>query len=181
MNATRRRLLYLAPVGLTLAGGAAFYEMLSGMSAGSFDPHDVGNPLLGKPVPDFTLADQKPDPNFTAAELRRAGHPVLVNFFASWCIPCVEESPVLADVRNALPIWGVAYKDHPDDAAGFVTRTGNPYARLGADRNGDSAIDWGVTGVPESFLIDAHGLVAWHYSGPLTGEIVDGELMRRLT
>ncbi len=176
----RRRLLYLAPVGLAVLGGGAFYEMLSGMSAGRFDPHDVGNPLLGRAVPDFALADQRPGRGFAAGELRRLGKPVLVNFFASWCIPCVEEAPILADLRNALPIWGVAYKDAPDNAAGFVARTGDPYARIGADQSGDTAIDWGVTGVPESFLVDAHGRIAWHYSGPLTAAIIDQDLMPRL-
>ena len=180
MNRLRRRLLYLAPVGVAVLGGGAFYEMLSGMSAGRFDPHDIGNPLLGKPVPEFALSDQKPGQVFTAGDLRGMAKPVLVNFFASWCIPCVEEAPILADLKNALPIWGVAYKDKPDDAAGFITRTGDPYARIGADREGDTAIDWGVTGVPESFLIDAHGIMAWHYSGPLTQAIIDQELMPRL-
>ena len=175
----RRRLLFMAPVGVAAVGGVAFYEMLSGMSAGRFDPHDVGNPLLHRAVPDFTLADQKPGLSFGADDLRRRRAPVLVNFFASWCIPCVEEAPVLADIRNALPVWGIAYKDRPDDAAGFVSRTGDPYARLGADPGGDIAIDWGVTGVPESFLI-VRGSVGWHYSGPLTPDIVDRELLPRL-
>ena len=176
----RRRLLFLAPAGLALAGGGAFYEMLSGMSAGRFDPHDVGNPLLGRAVPAFTLADQKPGRAFGPADIAALHKPVLINFFASWCIPCVEEAPVLADLRNALPIWGIAYKDEADNAAGFVGRTGDPYARIGADRSGDTAIDWGVTGVPESFLIDARGRIAWHYSGPLTPAIVDRDLLPRL-
>ena len=180
MNTVRRRLLYLAPAGVAVAVGGGFYAMLSGMTAGRFDPHDVGTPLLGRPVPDFAVVAQKPGAGFGAAELRQAGRPVLVNFFASWCIPCVEESPVLAELKNALPIWGIAYKDHADDATGFVARTGDPYARIGADPSGDVAIDWGVTGVPESFLIDARGRIAWHYSGPLTGPIIDRELMPRL-
>ena len=106
---------------------------------------------------------------------------MLVNFFASWCIPCVEESPVLAEVGRTVPIWGIAYKDKPEDASGFVRRTGGAYARLGSDRDGTVAIDWGVTGVPESFLVDARGLVAWHYSGPLTDQVVGTELMQHLS
>ncbi len=172
--------MFLAPAGLAVLGGGAFYEMLAGMSTGRFDPHDVGSPLLNQPVPDFALPAQSPGQGFTANDVRHAGQPILLNFFASWCIPCVEEAPVLAELRNALPIWGIAYEDHPDDAAGFVKRTGNPYARLGADHSGDVAIDWGVTGVPESFLIDARGTIAWHYSGPLTADIIDHELMPRL-
>ena len=180
MNAARRRLLFLAPVGVAAAVGASFYGMLSGMRTGAFDPHDVGNPLVGKPIPDFALADQAPGRGFSATDLRRAGQKVLVNFFASWCIPCVEESPLLDQLGRTVPIWGVAYKDRPDDAAGFVRRTGDAYARLGADRDGTVAIDWGVTGVPESFLVDASGIIVWHYSGPLTEAVVDAELMPRL-
>jgi cytochrome c biogenesis protein CcmG/thiol:disulfide interchange protein DsbE len=176
----RRRVLFLAPVGVAVLGGGAFYEMLSGMSAGRFDPHEVGTPLAGKPPPAFSLTPQAPGPVFTNADLRSLHRPVLINFFASWCIPCVEEAPMLADLRNALPIWGIAYKDKPDDAAGFIARTGDPYQRVGADPAGTVAIDWGVTGVPESFLIGRDGLVAWHFAGPLTQDVIDRELMTRL-
>ncbi len=170
---SRRRLLTLAPLGLAGAAGLGFWAMLSGMRGGSFDPHDVQAPVLDRPVPDFALPAQAPGRGFSSAELRAATGPVLVNFFASWCIPCVVEAPLLAAVAGRLPIWGIAYKDRPDDAAGFVAHTGAPYARLAADRSGLAAIDWGVSGVPESFLIRPGGIVAWHLAGPITRPVAD--------
>ena len=123
---SRRRLLTLAPLGVAGAAGIGFWAILSGMRGGSFDPHDIHAPALDRPVPDFTLPDQPPGRGFSGAELRAATRPLLVNFFASWCIPCVIEAPLLTAVAGRLPIWGIAYKDRPDDAAGFVTRRRQP-------------------------------------------------------
>ncbi len=174
----RRRLLLLAPLGVAAAGGAAFWTMLSRMETGAFNPRGVPSPLIGKPVPDFALPAQAPDgAGFAAADLRAAGRPVLVNFFASWCVPCVIEHPqLMALAREGLPIWGVAYKDKPEAAGSFLSRHGNPFARVARDAPGGVAIDWGVYGVPESFLIDARGVIRWRYAGPLTPEVVDEQL-----
>lgn len=178
---SRRRLLTLAPLAGAVAAGAGFWAMLSGMGRGSFDPHDIHAPALGRMVPDFTLPMQPPGHGFSAADVRAAGVPLLVNFFASWCIPCVAEAPTLAALAGRLPIWGIAYEDRPDDAAGFVARTGTragpAYDRLASDRTGTVAIDWGVSGVPESFLIRPGGTIAWHLPGALTPEIVEQELL----
>ena len=175
---SRRRLLTLAPLGLAGAAGIGFWAMLAGMRGGSFDPHDIRAPVLDRPVPDFALPDQAPGHGFTAAELRAADRPVLVNFFASWCVPCVTEAPLLAAVGRRVPVWGIAYKDPADDAAGFVRRSGAPYVRLAADRDGLAAIDWGVSGVPESFLIRPGGIVAWHLAGPLTDDVASAIVAR---
>lgn len=183
---SRRRLLLLAPLGAALLGGAAFWAMLERMAEGSFDPHGVPNPLVGHRVPDFTLPAQPPGAGFGSADLLAAAarRPVLVNFFASWCVPCAEEAPMLAALAQAgLPIWGIAYKDRAADAVEFLTRSGNPYARLARDEPGRVAIDWGVYGVPESYLIDRAGIVRWRWAGPLTDAVVDRELeplVRRL-
>ena len=174
----RRRLLLLAPLGVAAVGGAAFWTILGRMSTGAFNPRSVPSPLIGKPVPDFALPAQAPDAaGFGAADVRAAGRPMLVNFFASWCVPCVIEHPELMELSRAgVPIWGIAYKDTVAAASGFVARHGNPYARIARDAPGQVAIDWGVYGVPESYLIDPQGIVRWRMAGPLTPDIVSEQL-----
>ena len=179
----RRRLLLLCPLGVAAAGGVAFWSMLDRMRAGTFDPHGVPNPLVGHAVPGFDLPAQ-PLPGgaagqgFSSAALTAARRPVLVNFFASWCIPCVQESPLLMQLASTgLPIWGVDYKDRPDAAADFLAHNGNPYARVARDAAGRTAIDWGVYGVPESYLIDPQGVVRWRWAGPLDPDTVGSQLL----
>jgi cytochrome c biogenesis protein CcmG/thiol:disulfide interchange protein DsbE len=108
---------------------------------------------------------------------------VLVNFFASWCLPCVAEHPMLVRLSRAgVPVHGIAYKDKPADALAFLKRHGNPYTRLGVDEPGRVAIDWGVYGVPETYLIDPRGVIRWRYAGPITPETLEQDvsvLLRR--
>jgi cytochrome c biogenesis protein CcmG/thiol:disulfide interchange protein DsbE len=176
-----RRLLLLAPFGATVVVGAGFLAMLFREQQGKFDPRGVPSMLLGKHVPPFVLPG---DPNssvggFTDADL--AGRPILVNFFASWCVPCVEEAQVLMDLKRAgVPIYGIAYKDKPAATAGFLVEHGNPYARIARDEAGRVAIDWGVTGVPESYLIDPGGIVRWRFVGPMPADVATGELKQQL-
>ena len=172
-----RRALLLAPFGATVLMGAGFWTVLGRMKQGTFDPHDVPSQLIGKPVPGFTLPPLPGSQGFGAADIAALRRPVLVNFFASWCVPCVIEHPeLLALAKEGLPIWGVAYKDAPDAASSFIARHGDPYARVAQDRPGQVAIDWGVYGVPESYLIDAAGIVRWRMAGPITAEIADTQL-----
>lgn len=177
---SRRHALMLAPLGVAAAAGVGFWSMLSGMRTGQFDPHDVHAPALGRAVPSFDLPALNSAQGFSATLLAQQTHPVLVNFFASWCIPCVLEAQTLAALQGTLPIWGIAYKDAPDNAEGFVTRTGTPYARIVADRAGTAAIDWGVSGVPESFLVAPGGVISWHIAGPLDDNSVRTGLMPAL-
>lgn len=175
----RRRGLLLAP--LVLAGGAGlgFYAMLRGLRTGDYDPRGVPSALLGKPVPEFSLpplegADR---PGLSAEDLRGPARPVLVNFFASWCMPCVIEHPQLMRLARAgVPVLGVAYKDRPGDSLGFLQKHGNPYARLGVDQPGRVAIDWGLYGVPETYLVDKAGIIRWRWAGPLTEDTLRQEL-----
>ncbi len=170
-----RRWLLAVPLAVAGGAGVAFWEMLRGMSRGTFDPRSVGHPLVGKPVPPFDLD------GFTDADLRAGGKPVLVNFFASWCQPCIVEAPVLDALgKTGAPLFGIAYKDKPSDTAAFLTRHGDPYRRIAADAKGRVAIDFGVTGVPETFLVDPSGIVRWHYSGPLSESVVDSDVTPRL-
>ena len=168
----------MAPLGVAVVAGAGFWTVLSRMREGRFDPHDVPSQLIGRTVPPFAgLPGLLPAEGFGSAELASPGRPVLVNFFASWCVPCVIEAPVLMVLsREGLPIWGIAYKDKPDEARGFLARYGNPYARIASDAPGRVAIDWGVYGVPESYLLDPHGVVRWRVAGPLTPDIVNDQL-----
>ncbi len=178
-NPWRRRALLLAP--LVVAGGAGlgFYAMLRGLGTGSYDPRGVPSALIGKAPPDFSLpplegADR---PGLSAADLHGQGRPVLVNFFASWCVPCVIEHPQMMRLSRAgVPVFGVAYKDKPQDSLGFLQRHGNPYARLGVDLPGRVAIDWGLYGVPETYLIDKSGVIRWRWAGPVTEDTLTQDL-----
>jgi cytochrome c biogenesis protein CcmG/thiol:disulfide interchange protein DsbE len=171
-----RRLLLAAPLGVAVLGGGAFYAMLRGMSAGTFDPRGVPSPILGKALPPFNLPAQAPGQGFSSADLGQ-GKPVLINFFASWCAPCVEEHPVLmALAKTGIPIWAIAYKDAADKAASFIQRHGDPFARIARDEKGLVAIDWGLSGVPESFLVDGKGIVRWHWPGPMDAATIEQRL-----
>ncbi len=179
MSLTRRHALMLVPLVVAGGAGVAFWKMLDRMQAGKFDPHALNNPLVGRKVPDFALSPIGPGKGFTSAELLKAAaeKPVLVNFFASYCIPCAEEADLLGSLAaEGLPIWGIAWKDQEAPAVAFFNKYGNPFARLGNDTTGRVVIDWGVYGVPESFLIDRNGIVRWHYAGGLSDDLVRDEL-----
>ncbi len=175
----RRWMLY-APLGLATAAGAGFLVMLRGLQTGDYNPRGVPSALLGRAPPDFSLPplDASDLPGLSAADLRAPlPSPVVVNFWASWCVPCIVEHPQLMRLsRDGVPVFGINYKDRPADAAGFLTRYGNPFRRLGRDEPGRIAIDWGVYGVPETYLIDRQGLIRWRYAGPMTPEILDQDL-----
>ena len=175
-----RRTLLLAPLAFAGAAGVAFLFMLKGMEKGTFDPRGVPNMLSGKHVPSFDLPGLT-GAGFTAADLSSTGAPTLINFFASWCPPCIQENPILVQLqKRGVIIWGIAYKDVKPDTLKFLQKYGNPFARIAQDQPGRVAIDWGVTGVPESFLIDGTGTVRWHMPGPLTPKIVAEQLMPAL-
>ena len=173
----RRQALLLAPFGAAVLAGAGFWTVLGRMKANRYDPHDVPSQLIGRPMPEFALPAQEPGQGFGSADIAALRRPVLLNFFASWCVPCVIEHPeLMALSRAGVPIWGIAYKDAAAAASGFVARHGNPYARIARDAPGQVAIDWGVYGVPESYLIDAQGVVRWRMAGPLTPAVVSEQL-----
>jgi cytochrome c biogenesis protein CcmG/thiol:disulfide interchange protein DsbE len=166
----RRRLLLGLPLLAAATAGGACLVALNRMQTGDFDPRGVPNPRVGHPIPDFTLPPQPPAPQgFSAADIRAAGRPILVNFFASWCVPCLEEAPTLLQLQQqGLNLWGIVYKDSPDAATAFLNKNGNPFARLARDEPGLVAIDWGVYGVPESYFIDRHAIIRWRWAGALT-------------
>ena len=173
----KRRLVLLSPLAIAAAGGVGFWTMLNRMRDGTFDPRGVPSMLVGKKLPEFSLPGQPPSAGFSSADVLAAGRPVLINFFASWCVPCVIEAPLLMKLHTAnTPIWGIAYKDKPDATAAFLKRTGDPYARIARDEPGRVAIDFGVYGVPESYLVDRTGIVRWRWAGPLSEDVVAQQL-----
>ncbi len=172
----RRQVLLGAPLGVAAVGGVAFWQMLQRMKTGDFDPRGVPSPVTGQKVPVFDLPAQAPGQGFSSADLGH-GTPIMLNFFASWCVPCVEEHPALiALARAGLPIWAIAYKDGPEKAAQFIERHGDPYQRIARDAPGRVAIDFGLSGVPESFLVDGAGVVRWHWAGPLDADVIERRL-----
>lgn len=147
----------------------------------TLDPRKVPSPLIGKPVPEFSLPPVKGRTlGLSSANLK--GEVSLVNVFASWCVSCRDEHPLFMDLRRqgVIPIHGLNYKDQPDDAARWLAELGDPYTRTGADLDGRVAIDWGVYGVPETFLIDRDGRIAYKQIGPITPRILDEELLPRI-
>jgi cytochrome c biogenesis protein CcmG/thiol:disulfide interchange protein DsbE len=135
----------------------------------TMDPRKVPSPLIDKPVPMFSLAPvQGRQLGLASSDLK--GEVSLVNVFASWCVACRQEHPLLLEVgrQNIVPIHGLNYKDEADDAAGWLDALGDPYTRTGADLNGRVGINWGVYGVPETFVIDKNGNIAYKHIGPIS-------------
>lgn len=168
----QRSLLRLLPLGVFVLLAALFLVRLF---AG--DASRLPSALLGRPVPPFTLPSVDGlagVPGFSDEELRK-GHVSLVNVFASWCAPCHQEHATLMALardpafrEKGLRLYGLSYKDDPPNAVKFLTDDGNPYAAVGADLTGRTAIDFGVYGVPETFIIKGDGTVAYKFVGPLT-------------
>lgn len=140
------------------------------------DPNQIPSAFRGRPAPAVTLTEMEVGPVFTDADLRD-GKIKLVNFWASWCAPCRVEHPQLeALAAEGVEIYGVNYKDNPEKAKGFLAEMGNPFARGGADPKGQMALDWGVYGVPETFVIDGDGTVIFRFAGPVTVEVSEDQI-----
>lgn len=143
------------------------------------DPRELPSVLIGKPVPEFDLPALAGRPGaddaagFENADLSTGG-PALVNFWASWCAPCYLEHPRLMALsrERGITVHGINYRDETDAARGFLARLGDPYARLGVDADGRAAIDWGVYGVPETFVVDGEGQILVRHAGELTDEVI---------
>ncbi|MEX0752226.1 MAG: DsbE family thiol:disulfide interchange protein [Xanthobacteraceae bacterium] len=168
----RRKPIVFLPLIFFLALAALFFYRLGGD-----DPGVVPSALIGKAVPATTLPplpgldrDGKPVPGI-APELF-PGKVTLVNVWASWCGPCREEAPLLDQLARdkRIQIVGINYKDQPDNARRFLGRHGNPFAAVGADTAGRTSIDWGVYGVPETFIVGRDGRIAFKLIGPITPE-----------
>ena len=174
----RRRILVLVPLAVFLALTALFLVRLF-----SGDPSRIPSALIGRPAPAVDLPpmeglerDGKPIPGLSAAEFR--GNVTVVNVWASWCIPCRDEAPFLLELASdtRIRLVGINYKDQPDNARRFLNRYGNPFLASGVDQNGRAAIEWGVYGVPETFLIGRDGRIAYKLVGPIGAQNFEREM-----
>lgn len=163
---------FLIPIGLFVALGVLLAVGLK------LDPRKIPSPLVGKPLPAFTLTTLE-DPQKTVSETDFRGKVVLFNVWASWCVACKQEHPVLIDLarRKLVPIVGLNYKDPRDAALAVLKTDGNPYDVSLVDADGRVGIDWGVYGVPETFVVDKQGIIRHKHIGPITPEVIEQELL----
>jgi len=161
---------------------AIFVALVVFLYTGLFrDPREIPSPLIDKPAPDFTLPQlHQPELQLKLADMQ--GKVWLLNVWASWCVACREEHPVLVQFakQNVLPIIGLNYKDKRPDALTWLQEGGNPYTTSIVDAEGRVGIDYGVYGVPESFLIDAKGRIRYKVIGPITPTVLEKELLPRI-
>ncbi len=145
------------------------------------DPNVVPSALIGDPVPQVVLEPLKSDkPGFGPADF--GGEPILVNVFASWCVPCRVEHPLITAVARDydIPVFGLNSKDERSAAIGWLNELGDPYTRIGYDPTGRAGIDWGVYGYPETFLVNPAGEIVYKYVGPISPRILEKEFLPRI-
>jgi len=180
-EAPRRKLIAFLPLALFVALAALFFLRLGG------DPSRVPSVLIGRPAPATVLPPVEglerggtPLPGITPEIF--SGKVTLVNVWASWCVPCHDEAPLLHQLSRdqRVQIVGINYKDQPENARRFLGRYGNPFVAAGADSNGRASIEWGVYGVPETFLVGRDGRVAYKLIGPITPENLQTELKQAI-
>ncbi len=178
----RRRIAVLVPLAVFLALALLF---LFRLSAG--DPSIIPSALIGHPVPRITLPplaglerDGTAVPGLDPADFK--GNVSVVNVWASWCVPCHDEAPLLLQLAQdrRVRLVGINYKDDPDNARRFLGRYGDPFAAAGADQNGRAAIEWGVYGVPETFVVGRDGRIAYKLVGPITADNFNSVLLPQI-
>lgn len=175
-----KRFLWFLPLLVALGiGGVSLW----GLTADR-DPKGIPSVLISQPAPSFDLPPipEFDVPGLNSTNLADGGPPVLINVFASWCVPCKAEHAVLTRLvkEKGVVLYGINYKDKADDARNWLNDMGNPYARIGWDINGRAGIEWGISGVPESFVVRGDGTVVFRYVGPILGEDALKKLMSAL-
>ena len=145
------------------------------------DPDALPSSMVGRDAPSVAQLVPLSDlPPLTDEALREPGVK-LVNVWASWCAPCRAEHPTITQLaEEGIPVYGLNYKDNPDNAQAFLAELGNPYAAIGADDTGRVALDWGVYGVPETFIVDGEGRVRYRFAGPLTQRMLEQDFREEL-
>ena len=158
---------------------AIFIAMLGFLGVGlKLDPHEVPSPLIDKPAPVFRLQTLDTPSRLLSSEDMR-GQVWLLNVWASWCAGCREEHPILVELgkANIVPIIGLNYKDEPAAGMRWLQQLGNPYVVSAVDRDGRVGIDWGVYGVPETFVVDKQGVIRYKQIGPVTAEVLEKKII----
>jgi cytochrome c biogenesis protein CcmG/thiol:disulfide interchange protein DsbE len=179
MNPALRRLLFLLPI-LLFAGLAAYFLLRLGDDR---DPSEIPSVMIDRPVPEFALPGMADGaPGLARADIIRAGtggKVTIVNFFASWCLPCRAEHPLLSELAKhpGVVLYGILYKDEPAAAADWLKALGDPYGNIGVDAKGRTGIDFGISGVPESFIVDRAGHIRYRQWGPLDQPTIDKKIM----
>jgi cytochrome c biogenesis protein CcmG/thiol:disulfide interchange protein DsbE len=178
---TLRRLLFALPI--VLLGLFAYLAWLG--LAPNRDPSALPSALVGRPVPQFSLAQLDP----AAEKLSNrdvGGHVTVINFFASWCLPCKAEHPLLFGLGKdyGVPVYGIAFKDRPEDTAAYIKEMGSPYTKIGLDVDGRVSLDFGLMGVPETFILDRDGVIRYRLPMPMDEDTIKndiGPLLKDLT
>lgn len=163
---------YLLPLGIF---AVLVYFLFKGLS---LNPREVPSPLVDKPVPNFSLPKlHAPDQKLSAADLK--GQVWLLNVWGSWCVSCRIEHPLLNEIakNNIVPIYGLNWKDKREDAIGWLNKFGDPYVASIADIDGRVAIDFGVYGAPETFVIDKQGIIRMKHIGPISAESLQKDIL----
>jgi len=164
-------LAFLPPVVFLILAALFYYNL------GQENARDLPSMMIGREAPTLmNFTDLRDDPAFTDADLRAPGVK-LVNFWASWCVACRAEHPVFMELQNrGVVLYGIDYKDKPEDGLQYLADRGDPYTKVGADFTGRTAIEWGVYGVPETFIIDGNGKVLMRHIGPVTMSVYENKI-----
>lgn len=167
------RALYLLPLLMFVVLASYFFVSLRP----GHDIQELPSAMIEKPAPEFVLAGLGNDRPLALDALK--GHPAVINFFASWCVPCRIEHPLLMRLarQDHLPLYGIAYKDKPEASANLLATFGDPYNQVGIDGDGRVGLNFGVYGVPETYVLDGNGRIRKRFVGPLTADAVDKELL----
>ena len=171
------RLRYVIPAALFLVFGAGLVYALMAIQSGKKDPSTVPSALIGKPAPEFALPAPAGFPQgLSTADFR--GKVTVFNVFASWCPPCHVEHPLLLELAKdeGIQLVGLNYKDKDEKLAAWLKEAGNPFSRIGADRDGRVFIEWGAYGAPETFILDRDAKILYRHAGPLTKELLRDEI-----
>jgi cytochrome c biogenesis protein CcmG/thiol:disulfide interchange protein DsbE len=175
-----RRLAVIFPVAL-FAGLIGVMVALLTNSERNDNLSRLPSPLIGRMAPEFSLpaVDASVPGGFSTEDLK--GRATVVNVFASWCVPCLAEHPVIERLAaQGVPVYGINHRDKPEAATNWLRRHGNPYTAVGADPDARASLDWGVTGVQETFIIDTSGLITYKHVGPVTQDVLEKKILPKL-